>query len=146
VLAPWSLGHLILYNAEQPVVANNFGYGFLDSVRFFLEEDEQEALAIAERHRVRWVLVTDLVPRMNDYASYLARAPYLAPSPAGPTPTPRYFRTMQSRLYDFDGAGARLPGLEVPPLAHFRLLHRSQSAIPRGRKWLARWKVFEIVR
>ena len=36
VLAPWSLGHLILYEAELPVVANNFGYGFLDSIRFFL--------------------------------------------------------------------------------------------------------------
>ena len=34
VLAPWSLGHLLLYEAELPVVANNFGYGFLDSISF----------------------------------------------------------------------------------------------------------------
>lgn len=146
VLAPWSLGHLILYNAEEPVVANNFGYGFLDSVRFFLSENEREALAIAERHRVRWVLVTDLVPRMNDYAGYLARPVYLTAGPAGPTATPAYFRTMQSRLYDFDAAGTRLPGLEVPPLARFRLLYHSKSAISRRGRWLARWKVFEIVK
>ena len=38
VLAPWSLGHRILFHAELPVVANNFGYGFNDSIRFFLSE------------------------------------------------------------------------------------------------------------
>ncbi|HEV8118962.1 MAG TPA: STT3 domain-containing protein, partial [Thermoanaerobaculia bacterium] len=32
VLAPWSVGHRILFQAEMPVVANNFGYGFNDSI------------------------------------------------------------------------------------------------------------------
>ena len=77
VLAPWSLGHLVLYNAELPVVANNFGYGFLDSIRFFLATTEEEALALARARRARWVVVTDLVPRMNDYAGYLGRPPLL---------------------------------------------------------------------
>ena len=62
VLAPWSLGHFLLYEAELPVVANNFGYGFLDSIRFFLADSEEEALAIARRHRARWIVATDLVP------------------------------------------------------------------------------------
>ncbi len=144
VLAPWSLGHLILYNAEQPVVANNFGYGFLDSARFFLAESEEEALQIAARHRVRWILATDLVPRMNDYAGFLSRPPYLLSGAAGPEPTPAYFRTMQSRLYDFDGKGAALSRQDVPPLSRFRLVYHSRSAIRRGAGWLARWKVFEI--
>ncbi len=145
MLAPWSLGHLILYEAEQPVVANNFGYGFLDSIRFFLAESEEEALKIAERRRVRWVVATDLVPRLNDYAAYLGRPPYLTPGAGGPEPKPSYFSTMQSRLYDFDGKGADLPGFRIPPLARFRLIERSKSAIPRGGRWLARWKVFEIL-
>ncbi len=145
VLAPWSLGHLILYRAEQPVVANNFGYGFLDSIRFFLAESEQEALAIADRHRVRWIVATDLAARMNDYAGYIGRPPTLRPGAVGLEPTPAYFRTMQSRLYDFDAEGARLPGLEIAPLSRLRLLYRSKSAIPRGGRWLARWKVFEIL-
>jgi dolichyl-diphosphooligosaccharide--protein glycosyltransferase len=145
VLAPWSLGHLILYEAERPVVANNFGYGFLDSIRFFLAESEDEALVIARRRRARWVLATDLVPRMNDYAGYLGRKPYLRVTPNGLAPEGSYFSTLQSRLYDFDGKGERLPGLEVSPLLRFRLLHRSQSAIRRGGRWVARWKVFEIV-
>jgi asparagine N-glycosylation enzyme membrane subunit Stt3 len=134
VLAPWSLGHLVLYDAELPVVANNFGYGFLDSIEFFLAETEEEAVAIAARHRARWILATDLVPRMNDYAGYLGRPPYLRPGAGGPTPA--YFRTMQSRLYDFDGEG-------VPHLSRFRLVYHSKSAVQRGGKWLARWKVFE---
>ncbi len=145
VLAPWSLGHLILYEAQLPVVANNFGYGFLDSIRFFLAESEPEALALARRHRSRWVLATDLVPRLNDYAAYLGRPPYLRQTPQGPAATPNYFRTLQARLYDFDGAAVQLPELRVEPLTHFRLRFRSQSAISRGGRWIARWKVFEIL-
>ena len=144
VLAPWSLGHLVLYEAELPVVANNFGYGFLDSIRFFLAQTEDEALAIAGRHRARWVLATDLVPRMNDYASYLERPPLFQNTPRGPVPTARYFSTMQSRLYDFGGRGAQMPGLTIEPLTHFRIVYRSKSAIPRGERWIPRWVVFEI--
>jgi asparagine N-glycosylation enzyme membrane subunit Stt3 len=144
VLAPWSLGHFLLYEAELPVVANNFGYGFLDSVRFFLADSEEEALAIARRHRARWIVATDLVPRMNDYASYLGKAPYLAAGPAGLAPSPAYFRTMQSRLYDFGGNGVELPNVRVPPLSKIRLLFHSQSAIRRGGRWIPRWSVFEI--
>ena len=144
VMAPWSMGHLLLYEAELPVVANNFGYGFLDSIRFFLAGSEEEALAIARRHRARWVLATDLVPRMNDYASYLGRPRLLDPAPEGPVPTAAYFSTLQSRLYDFEGRGASAPGLEIPPLGHFRLVHRSRSAIQRGGRWIPRWAVYEI--
>ena len=145
VLAPWSLGHLILYESELPVVSNNFGYGFLDSVRFFLAESEEEALALAAGRRARWVVATDLVPRMNDYAGFLGRAPYLRVTEQGPVPAPAYFSTLQSRLYDFDGAGARAGSVTIAPLAHFRLVYHSRSAIRRGARWLARWKVFEIV-
>jgi asparagine N-glycosylation enzyme membrane subunit Stt3 len=145
VMAPWSLGHLVLYEAELPVVANNFGYGFLDSIRFFLSENESEALAIARSRGVRWVVVTDLVPRMNDYAGYLGRPPLLETRGSGVSPTPRYFATIQSRLYDFDGAGGKIGSVEVAPLESFRLRFRSKSAIQRGDRWVARWKVFEIV-
>ena len=102
-------------------------------------------MAIARERRVRWVLVTDLVPRMNDYSGYLGKAPVLESGPEGASPTRRYFETMQSRLYDFDGQGARIPGGAIPPLSSFRLRFRSQSAIPRGNRWIARWKVFEVV-
>jgi hypothetical protein len=143
-MAPWSMGHWILYGAELPVVANNFGYGFLDSIRFFLADSEEEALEIARRRRARWIVATDLTPRMNDYASYLGRSPLLQAGPQGLSPTPAYFRTLQSRLYDFGGRGAELPGLSIPPLSKIKPLFRSESAIRRGDRWIPRWVVFEI--
>ncbi|HWZ86006.1 MAG TPA: STT3 domain-containing protein [Thermoanaerobaculia bacterium] len=144
VMAPWSLGHFLLYEAEEPVVANNFGYGFLDSVRFFLAESEEEALAIARRHRARWIVATDLVPRLNEYASYIGKPPYLSAGPDGLVPTAAYFRTMQSRLYDFGGKGSEPTGASIRPLSKIRLLFHSQSAIRRGGRWIPRWSVFEI--
>ncbi|MEP6802130.1 MAG: STT3 domain-containing protein [Acidobacteriota bacterium] len=145
VLAPWSLGHLVLYNAELPVVANNFGYGFLDSIRFFLASTEAEALALARSRRARWVLATDLVPRMNDYAGYLGRRPLIGGPPTDAVPTAAYFETLQSRLYDFDGAGARIGSQTIAPLESFRLRFHSASAIRRGGRWIPRWKVFEVL-
>jgi hypothetical protein len=145
VMAPWSLGHWVLYEAEQPVVANNFGYGFLDSIRFFLAGTEEEALAIARRHRSRWILATDLVPRINEYAGYLGKPPLLTAAPdGGLAPTHPYFATMQSRLYDFGGRGFSSETLTIPPLSRFRLLFDSKSAIRRGGVWIPRWRVFEI--
>ncbi|MEP6470407.1 MAG: STT3 domain-containing protein [Acidobacteriota bacterium] len=145
VLAPWSLGHLLLYEAELPVVANNFGYGFLDSIRFFLAPTEEEALAIARAHRARWILAADLVPRMNDYALYLGRPALLHPAPEGLVPEGAYFQTMQVRLYDFDGRGGDSAGFAVEPLKSFRLVYASRTGTMRGGRFVARWKVFEIV-
>ena len=82
---------------------------------------------------------------MNDYAEYLGRPLYLLPTGQGLAPGPAYFSTLQSRLYDFDGAGAEAADARVEPLAHFRLVYRSRSAIQRGGRWVARWKVFEIL-
>jgi hypothetical protein len=82
---------------------------------------------------------------MNDYASYIGRPASLRVTAKGLVPTERYFRTLQSRLYDFDGAGWETPALKIPPLQHFRLRHRSATGIPRGGRLVARWKVFEIV-
>jgi hypothetical protein len=144
VLAPWSLGHLLLYEAELPVVANNFGYGFLDSIRFFLAPSEEEALAIARAHRARWILAADLVPRLNDYASYLNRPPLLRPTADGLAPEGAYFETMQSRLYDFDGRGGESDGFVVEPLRSFRLVFASRTGTMRQGRFVARWKVFEI--
>jgi len=146
VLAPWSLGHMILYVTGQPVVANNFGYGFTEGLKFFLADSEEEALKMARARRVRWVMTADLLPRMNDYARILDRPALLKEDNGALVPSAAYFRTLQSRLYDFEGGGAELPGgLRIEPLTHFRLLYRSKSAIRRGDRWVAQWKIFEIV-
>lgn len=125
------------FYAELPAPADAFGYGFMDSIRFFLAETEEEALAISRERRSRWVAVTDLTPKMNDYAKILGRPPYVLASERGLAPTSAYFRTMQSRLYDFDAGGPR-------PLAHFRLVYSSRTGTLRGGRFFARWKIFEI--
>jgi asparagine N-glycosylation enzyme membrane subunit Stt3 len=137
MLSPWALGHFVTFYAELPAPADGFGYGFMDSIRFFLAETEGEALAIARDRRSRWIAATDLTPRMNDYARILGRAPYLSIEGNRAALTPAYFRTMQSRLYDFDGGGPA-------PLAHFRLVHASRSGSLRGGHFVAGWKIFEI--
>jgi len=137
MLSPWALGHFVTYYAELPAPADAFGYGFLDSIRFFLSESEEEALAIARERRSRWIAVTDLTPKMNDYGKILGRAPYLVASDRGLAATAAYFRTMQSRLYDFDAAGPQ-------PLTHFRLIHASRTGTLRGGRFVARWKIFEV--
>ncbi|HET7452305.1 MAG TPA: hypothetical protein VFL12_06155 [Thermoanaerobaculia bacterium] len=139
MLSPWALGHFVTWDAELPAPADAFGYGFLDSIRFFLSESEDEALAIARARRARWVAVTDLTPKMNDYAMVLGRPPYLIPSARGMDAAPAYFRTMQSRLHDFDGAGPY-------PLSRFRLVHASSTGALRGGRFVAQWKIFEVVR
>jgi asparagine N-glycosylation enzyme membrane subunit Stt3 len=137
MLGPWSLGHFLTYYAEEPSVADNFGYGFFDSLEFFLADREEDALAIARRRRARWIVATDLLPKMNDYGAVLHRGPYVELAPGGLRLTPAYFHTVQSRLYDFDGRGPE-------PLPHFRLIYRSRTAILRGGRLLSRWKIFEV--
>jgi len=138
MLSPWALGHFVTFYAELPAPADAFGYGFMDSIRFFLEENEEEALAIARQRRSRWVAVTDLTPKMNDYAKILGRVPYFGVAGGQATAAPAYLRTMQSRLYDFDGTGPE-------PLAHFRRVYASRTGSLRGGRIVARWKIFEIV-
>jgi asparagine N-glycosylation enzyme membrane subunit Stt3 len=145
IMAPWALGHFLTYFAERPVAADNFGYGFSDSVRFFLSTEESSALAIARERRSRYVVATDLSPKMNDYGAILGMPPFLVSTARGVALTPEYFRTVQSRLYDFDGNGGVLPdGTRTEPLAHFREVFASRTGIERFGRFIARWKVFEI--
>jgi asparagine N-glycosylation enzyme membrane subunit Stt3 len=63
VLAPWGLGHVIKYVAERPVIQDNFGddvgaEGFAAAEDYFAAESESEALEIAERLGIRYVVVT----------------------------------------------------------------------------------------
>ena len=145
IMAPWALGHFLTYYGERPVAADNFGYGFFDSVTFFLSSDEDAALAIARGRRSRYVVATDLLPKMNDYGAILGKRPYLVGTAGGTALSAEYFRTVQCRLYDFDGAGAVLPdGTRIEPLVHFREVFASHTGIRRFGRTLARWKVFEI--
>ena len=63
VLAQWDLGHGIVWGANRPVVATNFGSyvgldSYLDPGRFFLELDEVKAEELLSERRVRYVVLT----------------------------------------------------------------------------------------
>ncbi len=143
VMASWSQGHFITYDAELPVVADNFGYGYFDFIRFFLAGSEEDALEIARAHRVRYVLVKDFLPIMNEYGRAIGRQPYAALTEKGWAPYPSYFSTLQCRLYDFDGRGAAFGNIRVEPLRHFTLRYASRSGVTRFGRFVAAWKIFE---
>jgi dolichyl-phosphooligosaccharide-protein glycotransferase len=62
VLARWDLGYWVLQIAGRPVVATPFGPyieggGYEDSIRFFQQiQDEEQAVALIERRRCRYVI------------------------------------------------------------------------------------------
>jgi len=64
LLAPPTFGHTLVYSARRPVPANNFG-PYLDEEkfnqvrRFYSTAQEDEAVAIAERLGVRFVMTAD---------------------------------------------------------------------------------------
>lgn len=146
VLSFWSQGHLVTYYGERPVVANNFGYGFMDSLHFYFADTEEKALSIAKERRIRYVVVMELLPVMNQYAGVLNLPEFIQWNGSKWIPTDRYFRTMQSRLYDFDGKGTRLPdGSTIPALNHFRLLWVSPAGSMRFGHFVSSWKIFEVI-
>jgi dolichyl-phosphooligosaccharide-protein glycotransferase len=145
VLAFWSQGHLATWYSGLPVVANNFGYGYVTSLEFYFSEDESEAVEIAKRHRVRWVVVFDLLSVFESYGEALGETGYVSRSGSGFSPTPRYFRTLHARLYESDGLGGVVAGLEVEPLDHFRLLWHSDETVPRPAGPVPRFKIFELL-
>ena len=148
VLAPWSLGHFILFETGLPVVANNFGYGFLDSIRFFLTDSEADALAIARRRHVRWIMATDIAARMNDYAGYLDK-PRLLRRHRHRRRRDALRRVLRARCRRGSTSStvraAELGDLTIAPVPGVRLLFHSRSAVRRGGRWIALWKVFEVV-
>ncbi len=61
VLSTWSRGHVLAVVGRRPVVVNNFGDDlgdrhFEDSERFFETENVDEALAILDRYRCRYLV------------------------------------------------------------------------------------------
>lgn len=147
VMAFWSQGHAIEFLAGRPTVANNFGYGYFDSLRFFFAQTESEALAIAQRDRFRYVLTLDIFPLMENYAASLGRGGYLGRAGNRVFALPRYFETIQARLAEFNGAPVTLAdGERVAPLTAFHLVWQSREGSWRGGRFIPRWKIFEILR
>jgi len=119
ILAPWGAGHLIRYVAQRPLVQDNFGVyagreSFERADAYYAALDEATALEILEDLEVRYVVAdrggagTD--PRVYDPRSMTHRLARLFGS-TGPAADPE--------------SGRRV---EVPALAHHRLVYHARSA------------------
>ncbi len=164
VLAPWRLGHLLVYRAAMPVVASPFGQApwhveaVRRVVRFNFSDTDAAAADLCRRLRVRYVVTRDpLVSALND--TRVVGFPldrYLRASAGGPDSiglTPYFLRTVSFRLHALDGRFADLSGLQLPALPSFRLVWEAAQPSPTGLPLHAMphgtrdsyYKLFEVV-
>lgn len=61
VLSWWDYGNWIVYQAQRPAVSNNFQTGVDDSAHFFTTDSEEEAKAIIEKLKVKYVMTDNLM-------------------------------------------------------------------------------------
>ena len=125
VMSWWDYGNWVLYLAERPVVANNFQVGWEDAAKFYLSESEEEAAAILDARKSRYILtdyglIYGKLAAVTEWANEDIGS-YMRAEDDGTTytiiPQERLFNTTLARLYLFDGAGT----------SHFRLIHESKT-------------------
>ncbi len=127
VMSWWDYGNWVLYLAQRPVVANNFQAGVADAAKFYLSENEEEAIAVLEARGAKYIIVDNkliygklaaLTTWANeDLSSYIREEDYGSQFVA--TPQEKLFNTTLGKLYLFDGAGT----------GHFRLIHESKTFV-----------------
>jgi len=61
VLSWWDYGNWIVYISKRPAVSNNFQTGVEDSAHFLITDSEQEAKAIIEKLKVKYVITDTLM-------------------------------------------------------------------------------------
>ena len=144
VMSWWDYGNWIVYLAERPVVANNFQTGIEDAAKFYLSESEENATAILDARRSKYILTDfDMVygklPALTawaneDLSSYMRMED--EGSQIAAVPQQRFFNTTLGKLYFFDGAGT----------GHFRLIHESSTFLGSGdNPSKSEVKIFEYV-
>ncbi|NQZ97663.1 MAG: hypothetical protein HRU01_14225 [Myxococcales bacterium] len=131
VLGPWSMGHVVEYAGRRPTVTNAFGDDIgrenFDLARRYFLAGEAEALRIAERLAVRYVVTSE------DYA-------HLGGDPES------HSTIVAFAMYDGTRRGA-FPALQLRPrrpLIRHRLLFES-LAVPNRPDAVGAFKVFEVV-
>jgi dolichyl-diphosphooligosaccharide--protein glycosyltransferase len=146
VLSWWDYGNWIIYLSKRPAVSNNFQTGINDSANFFITGSEQEAKAVIEKLKVKYVITDTLMangkfPAITELAGKDIRDYYEIKTVKGKTglqtsvaPKNKYLNTQVYKLQELDGAN----------LGNFRLIHESvpQEKIVKKKNTV---KVFEYV-
>jgi len=165
VIAPWGLGHLLLYRAGVPVVACPFGQapwherGLRRASLFDLAASDEEAAAMARRLRVRYVVTMDPFSTVIGDARIAGVSPgrYLAGGAgkgAGTQATAPFRETAAFRLHLLDGSAAGSEWSGVSGMPSFRLIWESEGLlernivldVPAGGIRPSAYKVFEVVK
>jgi oligosaccharyl transferase (archaeosortase A-associated) len=73
VLSWWDYGNWIVYIAQRPAISNNFQTGVEDSAHFFMTDSEQEAKAIMDKLKVKYVITDTLMSAANGKFSAIAQ-------------------------------------------------------------------------
>lgn len=132
VMTPWDMGHLVIYYAERPVPASNFGHslrgtGFKDSYAVWQVKEGKELTEICKRNEIKYLLIKDPIGYMTGLEK--EKVYY-------------YFPAM--RLMQFDGGFSAFG----PALENFRLIYESynRSTTYYNVSDVRKYKIFEFVK
>ncbi|HEY3421882.1 MAG TPA: oligosaccharyl transferase, archaeosortase A system-associated, partial [Methanocellaceae archaeon] len=157
IMTWWDYGNYVLYVAGRPAVSNNFQTGIPSSSHFFIAQDEASANVIMDSVKARYVMVDNRMgsqaagvsggifenmPQLagDDVDSYHMSYYSLQPSgvAANMDGSEKYYDTMYSRLYNYDGLGGKNKlGNMTSGLGRYRYIYANSGVDP--------VKVFEYV-
>jgi dolichyl-diphosphooligosaccharide--protein glycosyltransferase len=125
VLSAWTLGHVLRYEAQRPMVRDNFGddvgaEGYERGRAYFHSSDEAAAASILDQLRTRYIVVYPLAWEGEQVSR----------------------KSVFRRLYFHDGSKS---GPAVPALARHRLVYESDRVPMEGFPDGPTFKVFEYV-
>ena len=145
-LSWWDYGNWIVYISKRPAVSNNFQTGVEDSAHFFITDSEQEAKAIMEKLKVKYVITDTLMANGKFGAIVLLAGKNIGDyydiktvnGKAGPqtvaTAKKEFLNTEIYKLHELDGTN----------LGNLRLVH--ESNVPKAENSKNNTvKVFEYV-
>ncbi|MFA6316474.1 MAG: STT3 domain-containing protein [Elusimicrobiota bacterium] len=120
VLAPWSLGHAIIYLGRRPVVADPFGHGVEKEAAYYTAVEPEKALAVLRENKARFVVGHDT----SDEQVKRIYGDYLSLPKDHPLMKGEWDKLFQMRLLTIHPP----PGSEgVPPFHGHRIVHRSDD-------------------
>lgn len=133
ILALWDYGHWINVIGERANIANPFGVvprhirGAVRSTAVLLEADGERAADMCQRWGARYVLSSMIMPYFQNLALLVGRKPETYGFyPDHVRPTPRFFRSLNTRLLFSDGGPAKDGGGKaIPAVGRFRLVYES---------------------
>jgi asparagine N-glycosylation enzyme membrane subunit Stt3 len=133
ILAPWTLGHVLEYEARRPTVTTNFGddigrKNFLLARRYY-QSEEAPAAEILDRLRVRYVIAQQ-VP------NYLGEKPL---------PNSMFFSLYRDDGAGFEGAAGDRGNPALPALERHRFIYESPPLLRTEPPSASMFKVFEYV-